>query len=63
MWNKMRCGQDRKWSEFYCMLEKPKVLSIHFFSKILNPAYLYLNAIGIFWRKFDSNIFKNDRGG
>ena len=59
----MRCGQDRKWSGFYCMLEKHKVLSIHLFSKILNPAYLYLNAIGIFWRKFDSNIFKNDWGG
>ena len=36
---------------------------MHLFSKILNPAYLYLNAIGIFWRKFDSKIFKNDRGG
>ena len=23
-WNKMRCGQDRKWSEFYCNLENQK---------------------------------------
>ena len=53
----------KKWSGFYCMLEKPKVLSIHSFSKILNPAYLHLNAIGIFWRKLDSKIFKNVRGG
>ena len=49
------------------MLEKPKVLSIHLFSKTLNPAYLYLNDVGnilgIFWRKLDSKIFKNDRGG
>ena len=45
------------------MLEKPKVLYIHLFSKILNLAHLYLNAIGIFWRKFDSKIFKNDQGG
>ena len=59
----VKCVADRKWSEFYFMLEKPKVLSIHLFSKILSPAYLYLNAIGIFWRKFDSKMFKNDRGG
>ena len=64
----IKCVADRTESEVgfivhACMLEKPKVLSIHLFSKILNPAYLYLNAIGIFWRKFDSKIFKNDRGG
>ena len=59
----IKCVADRTESEFYCMLEKPKVLSIHLFSKILNPAYLYLNTIGIFWRKFDSKMFKNDRGG
>ena len=47
---------------FYCTLEIPKVLSIHVFSKILNPAFLYLNAIGKILRKFDSKIFKNNRG-
>ena len=33
------------------MLEKPKVLSIHLFSKILNPAYLYLNAFFSFFSR------------
>ena len=45
-----------KWVLLY--VEKAKVLSIHLFSKILNPAFLYLNAIGIIWRKMRFQNFQ-----